>query len=78
MADDKPVRVKGFNDQVVAGGRAHPVIGWVVLGMGIGGAIGASNGAMGVSLGLGAAIGFGVGVFVTRGLAQRRRRRDAQ
>ncbi len=76
MSDDDPLKPKTFNQQLLAGGRAHPVIGWVVLGLGIGGAVGASNDAMGESMGIGAALGFAAGIFITRGFSRRRKRRD--
>lgn len=73
MADKDPLQPKTFNQQLLAGGRAHPVIGWVVLGIGVGASIGAGDGNdMGVSVGLGVAIGFGVGILITRWSAHRR------
>lgn len=76
MSDDDPLRPKTFNQQLLAGGRAHPVIGWAVLGLGIGGAVGARNDAMGESLAIGAVLGFAAGIFIVRGFARRRGRRD--
>jgi hypothetical protein len=79
MKDKDPLQPKTFNQQLLAGGRAHPVIGWVVLGIGVGATFGAGEGNdMGVSVGLGVAIGFGVGILVTRWTARRRYERGGE
>ena len=79
MADENPLQSKTFNQQLLAGGRAHPVIGWVVLGLGVGAAFGASeNNDMGLFAGLGAVIGFGVGILITRWSARRRYERSGK
>jgi len=73
MADEDPLKPKTFNQQLLAGGAAHPVIGWVVLGGGVGATFGAADGIdMGWSVGLGVAIGFAVGILFTRWSARRR------
>jgi hypothetical protein len=79
MADENPLQPKTFNQQLLAGGRAHPVIGWVVLGFGVGAAFGAGVGNdMGLSAGLGVAIGLGVGILITRWSARRRYERGGK
>jgi hypothetical protein len=79
MADNNPLQPKTFNQQLLAGGRAHPVIGWVVLGLGVGAAFGAGEGNdMGLFAGLGVAIGFGVGILITRWSARRRYERGGK
>ena len=73
MTDDNPQQPKSFNQQLLAGGRAHPVVGWVVLGIGVGAAFGAGEGNdMGLSVGLGVLIGAIVGIFFMRWSAKRR------
>jgi hypothetical protein len=73
MADKDPLQPKSFNQQLLAGGRAHPVIGWVVLGIGVGASLGAGDGNdMGMSVGIGVVVGLVVGIIITRWTARRR------
>ena len=79
MANGNPLKPKTFNQQLLAGGRAHPVVGWVILGLGVGAAFGASeDNDMGLFAGIGAAVGCGVGILITRWLVRRRYERSGK
>lgn len=63
--DDIPKKPANMRDLLISGGRANPLAGWVVIGIGIGAAIGA-GGNMGLWIGIGAVLGLVIGVAVLR------------
>lgn len=58
---------RSMREQLLSGGRAHPLLGWIVIGIGVGAAIGSGEGNdMGSWVGGGALVGFLIGIAILR------------